>query len=60
MSDQQILLKSLLGKVATGATLSADEAEQAFAVIMAGDATPAQVGGLLMAMRLRGETARCG
>ncbi|HYN37940.1 MAG TPA: anthranilate phosphoribosyltransferase, partial [Rhodospirillales bacterium] len=56
MSDQQRLLKSLLARLATGAALSAEEAEQAFAVIMAGDATPAQIGGLLMAMRVRGET----
>lgn len=56
MTDQQTLLRSFLGKLATGVSLSADEAEQAFAVIMAGDATPAQIGGLLMAMRVRGET----
>jgi anthranilate phosphoribosyltransferase len=56
MSNQQSLIKFLLGKLATGATLSVDEAEQAFAVIMAGEATPAQIGGLLMAMRVRGET----
>lgn len=56
MSDQQTQLKSLLAKVATGASLSVDEAEQAFSVLMAGDATPAQIGGLLMALRVRGET----
>ncbi len=56
MSDQQALLKSLLAKVATGACLSVDESEQAFSVLMAGDATPAQIGGLLMALRVRGET----
>lgn len=56
MSDQQTLLKSLLAKVATGASLSVDESEQAFSVLMAGDATPAQIGGLLMALRVRGET----
>jgi anthranilate phosphoribosyltransferase len=56
MSDQQGVIKFLLGKLATGATLSVDEAEQAFAVIMSGEATPAQIGGLLMAMRVRGET----
>ena len=56
MSDQQALLKSLLAKVATGVCLSVDESEQAFSVLMAGDATPAQIGGLLMALRVRGET----
>ena len=56
MSDQQSLIKSFLAKLATGAALTADEAEQAFSVIMAGEATPAQIGGLLMAMRVRGES----
>ena len=32
------------------------EAEAAFGTIMAGEATPAQIAGLLMAMRVRGET----
>ena len=39
-----------------GETLTAVEAEAAFGVIMAGEATPAQIAGLLMAMRVRGET----
>src|ERR1700676_1048902 len=49
-------LKAPLSRLAGGETLSADEAESAFTVIMSGDATPAQIGALLMAMRLRGET----
>lgn len=49
-------LKGLIGKVATGATLSRAEAEQAFDIMMSGDATPAQMGGFLMALRVRGET----
>src|SRR5438105_11296404 len=49
-------LKSIIGKVATGATLSRDEAASAFDSMMAGEATPSQMGGLLMAMRVRGET----
>jgi anthranilate phosphoribosyltransferase len=49
-------LKSTLGKLAAGKTLSADEAEAAFTIIMSGEATPAQIGALLMAMRVRGET----
>ena len=36
--------------------LTRDEAQSAFATIMNGHATPAQTGGLLMAMRTRGET----
>jgi anthranilate phosphoribosyltransferase len=56
VSDQQSRLKALLAKLAGGGTLSADEAEAAFSVLMSGDATPTQIGGLLMALRVRGET----
>jgi anthranilate phosphoribosyltransferase len=48
--------KSIIGKVATGATLSCDEASVAFESMMSGEATPSQMGGLLMALRVRGET----
>ena len=48
--------KALIGKVATGATLSRDEAAKAFDLMMSGAATPSQMGGLLMALRVRGET----
>src|SRR5947209_18364893 len=49
-------LKSIIGKVATGASLSRDEAAAAFDAVMSGEATPSQMGGLLMALRVRGET----
>ncbi|NQV56301.1 MAG: anthranilate phosphoribosyltransferase [Rhodospirillales bacterium] len=49
-------LKSAIAIVAEGQALSAIEAEDAFNVIMSGDATPAQIGGFLMALRVRGET----
>ncbi len=49
-------LKPLLARLAGGATLTEAEAQQAFDLIMSGEATPAQIGGLLMAMRVRGET----
>ena len=48
--------KALIGRVASGAALSVDEAHAAFDAMMAGQATPAQMGGLLMALRVRGET----
>src|SRR5262249_27344233 len=48
--------KALIGKVATGAALTRDEAASAFDVMMSGEATPSQMGGLLMALRVRGET----
>ncbi len=56
MSAEVQDLKSLLGIVATGNTLSAAEAEQAFDVMMSGNATPSQMGAFLMALRVRGET----
>ncbi len=49
-------LKSLLALVAAGRSLSESEAEAAFDIIMSGDATPSQMGGFLMALRVRGET----
>jgi anthranilate phosphoribosyltransferase len=49
-------LKGIIAKVASGATLSREEAAHAFDRMMSGDATPSQMGGLLMALRVRGET----
>jgi anthranilate phosphoribosyltransferase len=50
------MLKPYLAKVAAGTPLTEAEAEAAFRAIMAGEATPAQMGGFLMALRVRGET----
>jgi anthranilate phosphoribosyltransferase len=49
-------LKGLIAKAAAGGRLSRAESAAAFNVLMSGEATPAQIGGLLMAMRVRGET----
>jgi anthranilate phosphoribosyltransferase len=49
-------LKPVLAQLALGQTLSEAQAEEAFGIIMSGEATPAQIAGLLMAMRVRGET----
>ncbi len=49
-------LKPVLARLAAGETLSDAQAEHAFDIIMSGEATPAQIGALLMAMRIRGET----
>jgi anthranilate phosphoribosyltransferase len=49
-------LKALIAQVATGAALTREEAAEAFASMMSGEATPSQMGGLLMALRVRGET----
>jgi anthranilate phosphoribosyltransferase len=52
MSD----MKSLIAKAADGKSLSRDEARTAFNIMMSGDATPSQIAGFLMALRVRGET----
>jgi anthranilate phosphoribosyltransferase len=49
-------LKPFIAKVAGGEALTRAEAEAAFSVMMSGEATPSQIGGFLMALRVRGET----
>src|SRR3954453_8724049 len=49
-------LRPLIGKCAAGQPLTREEAHTAFDVMMSGEATPSQIGGLLMALRVRGET----
>lgn len=48
--------KPLIAKVATGASLTQAEASAAFNDMLSGEVTPAQMGGFLMALRVRGET----
>ncbi|GAB4576640.1 MAG: anthranilate phosphoribosyltransferase [Roseibium sp.] len=48
--------KDLIAKVADGHALSLEEARDAFEVILSGSATPSQLGGFLMALRVRGES----
>jgi anthranilate phosphoribosyltransferase len=50
-------MRDALRRLAAGESLTADESAQAFGVIMRGDATPAQTAALLMALRVKGETA---
>jgi anthranilate phosphoribosyltransferase len=49
-------LKPIIAKAAAGTALSREEAREAFNIMMSGEATPSQIGGLLMALRVRGET----
>jgi anthranilate phosphoribosyltransferase len=53
MSDA---FKPLIAKVADATPLTEAEAQQAFNIMMSGEATPSQIGGFLMALRVRGET----
>lgn len=48
-------LKPYIAKAAGAEPLTFEEAKEAFDIIMSGDATPGQVGGFLMALRVRGE-----
>ena len=45
-----------IAKVAEGQSLTADEAMEAFAIMMSGEASAAQMGAFLMGLRVRGET----
>lgn len=49
-------IKPFLAKVGAGQTLDRAEAETAFSILMSGEATPAQIGGFLMGLRVRGES----
>ena len=49
-------MKQWLGKLLDGESLAADEAEAAFDLVMAGQASPEEIAALLTAMRVRGET----
>lgn len=49
-------LKPFIATVGAGKSLSFEEAREAFDIIMSGDATPGQIGGFLMALRVRGES----
>jgi anthranilate phosphoribosyltransferase len=49
-------LKPIIARAAAGAALTRAEAREAFNIMMSGEATPSQIGGLLMALRVRGET----
>jgi anthranilate phosphoribosyltransferase len=48
--------KPLIAKVAAGSQLSRADAAAAFDAILSGEVTPSQLGGFLIALRVRGET----
>ena len=49
-------LKQHIAKIANRDPLTVGEAREAFDIIMSGDASPSQIGGFLMGLRVRGET----
>jgi anthranilate phosphoribosyltransferase len=50
------MIVAAIAAVADGRSLSRDEAREVMGVVMRGEATPAQIGGLLVGLRTRGET----
>jgi anthranilate phosphoribosyltransferase len=50
-------LRRALGALANRQSLSEDQTAEVFGVVMSGEATPAQIGALLMGLRAKGETA---
>src|SRR2546426_6070484 len=51
------LLRRALTALANRQSLSEDQTAEVFGVVMSGEATAAQIGGLLMGLRAKGETA---
>lgn len=49
-------MKEYISKIVEGQDLSPEEAENAMKTIMSGEATPAQIGAFLTALRMKGET----
>lgn len=49
-------IRSLIAALADGGRLTADQSRDAFGILMSGEATPSQIGAVLMALRVRGET----
>ena len=56
MSGELARFKTILAAAAEGRALPRDDARAAFDLMMQGDVTPSQMGGFLMALRVRGET----
>src|SRR5712691_3446986 len=50
-------LRRALSALANRQSLTEDQTAEVFGVVMSGEATPAQIGGLLMGLRAKGETA---
>ena len=50
------MIAAAIAAVADGRDLTRDEARAVMGVVMSGEATPAQIGGLLVGLRAKGET----
>lgn len=56
IEEENDMLKPYIAKLIQRKDLSAEEAQSAMQIIMTGQATPAQIGGYLVALRMKGET----
>ena len=56
MDDKSNNIKELINLVAEGQSLNQKQSENAFDIIMSGEATPSQIGAFLIALRVRGES----
>jgi anthranilate phosphoribosyltransferase len=56
MSESGSTFKRLISMVTDGNSLSESDAVNAFNIMMSGEATPSQIAGFLIALRIRGET----
>jgi len=56
VTEQTTLLKPFIAKAINLSDLTSSEAEEAMNIIMTGQATPAQIGAYLVALRMKGET----
>ena len=56
VTEQTTLLKPYIAKSVNRTDLTAEEAQEAMNIIMTGQATPAQIGAYLVALRMKGET----
>jgi anthranilate phosphoribosyltransferase len=50
------MITDALARIADGRDLTRDEARAVMDAVMRGEATPAQIGGLLVGLRAKGET----
>lgn len=57
MTGDEGYLRLLLGRLAAGEVMEADEAERLFGLIMAGQVSPVRLASILTALRARGETS---
>jgi anthranilate synthase/phosphoribosyltransferase len=55
-SGEPTMLKPFIAKAINKTDLTADEAQEAMNIIMTGQATPAQIGAYIVALRMKGET----